>query len=139
MSVPAAGVEHSGLLGMALAFRAAAGEVGMPNRDDNASAYRQWERIDADSPNTAEERCRNLRRRIRSLEDALASMDRDDALRDVLIRRAHRDRKEREIRLERAEREARRMFRWQKQQATKFYIRHHIILIYSRSSSSGQM
>jgi hypothetical protein len=69
MTIPASMVDSSGLLGMALAFRAAAGEITMP--DDNGAQdarLKPWEGIDVDGKTTADERNESLQQQIALLE-----------------------------------------------------------------------
>ena len=62
LSIPASLVDSSGLLGMALAFRAAAGEIPMP--DDGHSRLKPWKQIDADGPKSSAERTKNLEKQL---------------------------------------------------------------------------
>ena len=84
-SMSAAGVEASGLLGMALAFRAAAGEISMPNDLDNASGFRPWERIQVSSSATSQERCNAYEEKIRLLQTTIDKFTKDDERRYNLI------------------------------------------------------
>ncbi len=84
-SMSAAGVEATGLLGMALAFRAAAGEISMPNDLDNASGFRPWERIQISSSLTSQERCDAYEEKIRLLQVAIDKFTKDDERRLNLI------------------------------------------------------
>jgi hypothetical protein len=90
-TLPAANVDGSGLLGLALAFRAAAGEVNMPNTDDNPSSVKPWDHIDVDGPLISEERCENLENQIKLLESALVKLDAVDERRRKLIEKAEED------------------------------------------------
>jgi hypothetical protein len=67
-TMPASHLDSTGLLGMALAFRAAAGELGMPDSGDPLSKLKPWEAVDVDSPDTAKERESNLLKRKELLE-----------------------------------------------------------------------
>lgn len=58
LNIPASVVDSSGLLGMALAFRAAAGEIPMP--DDADTRFKPWQHIDVEGPKTSAERTKNL-------------------------------------------------------------------------------
>ena len=84
-TLPAANVDGSGLIGLALAFRAAAGEIDMPNSDDNPSSLKPWDNIDVDGPITSEDRCKNLEKQLELLEMATLKLDEDDERRKTLI------------------------------------------------------
>jgi len=107
LGIPAASVEASGLLGMTLAFRAAAGEIEMPNTNDNPSIFKPWEKIDVDGPVTSRERCCNLEKQIQLLEDAIGKFDKDDSRRNKFIKVAIREKEENDKVLARAEKNAR--------------------------------
>lgn len=68
MSIPAAMVDCSGLLGMSLAFRAAAGELSMPEESGEQEQKKPWDAIDVDSPKTSKERTQRLRKQVELLE-----------------------------------------------------------------------
>jgi len=90
-TLPAANVDGSGLIGLALAFRAAAGEIDMPNSDDNPSSLKPWDNIDVDGPVTSEDRCKNLEKQLELLEKATLKLDEDDERRTKLINAANED------------------------------------------------
>lgn len=69
LNIPASVVDSSGLLGMALAFRAAAGEVPMP--EDAQSKFEPWKQIDVDGPKTSAERTKNLEKQLDLLQKKL--------------------------------------------------------------------
>jgi hypothetical protein len=71
LNVPASVVESSGLLGMALAFRAAAGEIPMPENADGISPFKPWEQIDAEKPRTSAERTKKLKNQLKMLQEKL--------------------------------------------------------------------
>lgn len=71
LNIPASVVESSGLLGMALAFRAAAGEMPMPENGDGESKFKPWEEIDVDGPKTSSERIVNLEKQLDILQKKL--------------------------------------------------------------------
>ena len=106
-TLPAANVDGSGLLGLALAFRAAAGEVNMPNTDDNPSSVKPWDHIDTDGPLTSEERCKNIEEKIKLLEDTLVKLDAVDNRRRKLIEKAVEDKDLYDRNLHDAEKDAR--------------------------------
>jgi len=107
LTVPAASVESTGLLGMALAFRAAAGELEMPNNNDNSSSFKPWENIDVDGPKSAEERCRNLEKKIKMIERAIHTLDNNDSRRKQLIKEAQEEYAQRYAAIQQAEKDAR--------------------------------
>jgi len=69
LNIPSSLVDSTGLLGMALAFRAAAGEIPMP--DDATSQFKPWEHIDADAPNSSAERTKRLEKQLDLLQKKL--------------------------------------------------------------------
>ena len=72
MTIPASLVDSSGLLGMALAFRAAAGEIPMPEESgDKNSNIRPWDAIDVDSKKKSSERSQCLEKQIALLEEEI--------------------------------------------------------------------
>jgi hypothetical protein len=71
MTLPAAQLDSTGLLGMALAFRAAAGEVNMPESSDPVSKGKPWENVDVDGPITTKEREENLLKQKALLEEEI--------------------------------------------------------------------
>lgn len=107
LGIPAASVEASGLLGMTLAFRAAAGEIEMPNTNDNPSIFKPWEKIDIDGPLTSRERCGNLEKQITLLEEAITKLGKDDLRRKELMKDAIRRKEENDQTVVQAEKEAR--------------------------------
>jgi hypothetical protein len=56
MTMPSAQIDSTGLLGMAIAFRAAAGELDMPESSDPVLKAKPWENIDVNGPKTSMER-----------------------------------------------------------------------------------
>jgi len=107
LGIPAASVEASGLLGMTLAFRAAAGEIEMPNTNDNPSIFKPWEKIDVDGPLTSRERCGNLEKQINLLEEAITKLGKDDLRRKELTKDAIRQKEKNDQTIAQAEKEAR--------------------------------
>ncbi len=106
-TLPAASVEGSGLLGLALAFRAAAGELEMPNSDDSPSNMKPWDRIDAQKPLKSADRCKALEQQIELLEKAIQKLDGDDDRRRKYIQIANQEREDRDKAILEAEKEAR--------------------------------
>ena len=72
---PTSTVEPSGLLGMALAFRAAAGEVQVVDTSGIPVLTESWEKIDADTPLESDERCKRLREKINLIEREIVRVD----------------------------------------------------------------
>lgn len=69
MTMPAALVDSTGLLGMALAFRAASGELSMPDDGiEQLGKLKPWTEIDTEKPNTSAERSDNLQKQIELLQ-----------------------------------------------------------------------
>ena len=70
MNVPASIVDSTGLLGMALAFRAASGELSMPDDSEEADAakFKPWTKIDCDKPLSHQERSERLDQKMKLLE-----------------------------------------------------------------------
>jgi len=106
-TLPAANVEGSGLLGLALAFRAGAGELDMPNSDDNPTSVKPWDHVDVDGPATSEERSNNLEKQILLLEKALEKLDEDDNKRRRLIEVAREEKEQYDNDVVNAEKDAR--------------------------------
>jgi hypothetical protein len=69
MTIPAAMVDSTGLLGMALAFRAAAGELSMPDdTHEQIAKTKPWTAVDTETPRTSAERVENLEKQVSLLE-----------------------------------------------------------------------
>lgn len=84
---PTSTVEPSGLLGMALAFRAAAGEV--PYLDSSGLPVKEmWETIDTDSPVESAERCKRLREQMELIAKEIMKVDADTERRLALVAEA---------------------------------------------------
>ncbi|GFH55120.1 hypothetical protein CTEN210_11596 [Chaetoceros tenuissimus] len=106
-TLPAANIDGSGLLGLALAFRCAAGEVDMPNSDDNPSSLKPWDNIDVKTPLKSEERCKNLEKQVELLEKAISNLHEDDKRRKALMETAKEEKLKNEKAILAAEKEAR--------------------------------
>ena len=65
---PIAGVEPTGLLGMALAFRAVAGEVPYLDHAGKPFLGKGWDKMDTDSPSDSHERCECLQEQLDLIE-----------------------------------------------------------------------
>lgn len=71
-TLPAAMVESTGLLGVALAIRAAAGELDMPDSaPEDKNINKPWLNIDADAPKTSKERTEKIKEQIDLLRKQL--------------------------------------------------------------------
>jgi hypothetical protein len=71
MTMPAAQIDSTGLLGMAIAFRAAAGELDMPESSDPVSRAKPWESIDVNGLKTTKEREEALLKQKSFLEEEI--------------------------------------------------------------------
>jgi len=68
-AIPAATVESSGMISMALAFRVAAGELRESSESHPGEVNRKpWELVDTDGPATHQERSANLQKKVKLLE-----------------------------------------------------------------------
>lgn len=105
-TLPAANVEGSGILGIALAFRAAAGELDMPDVKDNPTCVKPWEHISMDGL-SSEERCTALSRKIELLRKAMHRLSEDTKRRIELIQDAKKSKEDYDHALYLAESEAR--------------------------------
>lgn len=78
LTLPAANVESTGLLGMALAFRAACGELKLPDDgQEQIKKFSPWLAIDAESPKTSAERVTNLKKQSELLEKEIERVNKD--------------------------------------------------------------
>lgn len=71
MSIPAAMVDSSGLLGMALAFRAAAGELTMPTESGDQETVKPWDAVVVDETMTEGQRQEALEKQVTLLEQEI--------------------------------------------------------------------
>jgi ferric iron reductase protein FhuF len=88
MTIPAAMVDSTGLLGMALAFRAAAGELNMPDENPDDAKTKPWKAIDSESPKASSERAENLTKQIKLLEAEMERAENDAQKRKELAEEA---------------------------------------------------
>jgi len=85
MSTPVASIDSTGLLGMALAFRAAAGELAMPDDgEEQLARTKPWAAIDSDKPKNSSERTKNLEKQIELLEKEISRVRKDTEKRKLL-------------------------------------------------------
>ncbi|GKY91158.1 hypothetical protein MPSEU_000088600 [Mayamaea pseudoterrestris] len=89
-TLPAAMIESTGLVGMALAFRAAAGELIMPDdsEDQVTKNKRPWELIDATTGKTSSERSAALEQQIKLLETEIKRVKQNATRRSQLTAEA---------------------------------------------------
>lgn len=92
MSIPAAMVDSSGLLGMSLAFRAAAGELTMPEESGDQEHKKPWDAIDADGPKTSKERTESLQKQFELLKTEIKRVKAATAIRLNLAEEAEKAR-----------------------------------------------
>jgi len=85
MSLPAAMVDSTGLLGMALAFRAASGELAMPDEGEKKIAKtKPWAAIDSEKPKKSSERTTILEKQIELIEKEIGRVRKDTEKRNLL-------------------------------------------------------
>lgn len=99
MTIPSAMVDPTGLLGMALAFRAAAGELNMPDDSEEqiTKATKPWAAIDTTGPKTSAERCLNLEKQIELLEQEIERVRSNTLKRKALTEEAIAQRQARDL------------------------------------------
>ena len=123
LTVPAATIDTTGLLGMALAFRAAAGEIDMPltggpGGKEAHSSHKPWDNINADKPTTSAERCKALEKQINLLEGTITKLSQNDERRQALLQKALKNKERMERKLASAERKARKLDAGQKKKSS---------------------
>ena len=85
MTIPAAMINSSGIFGMALAFRAAAGEIPMPEESGSQSpSVKPWESIKIDEEKESGKRCEMLQEQIALLEKEIKATKQATAIRNEL-------------------------------------------------------
>jgi len=84
VNIPTSVVDSSGLLGMTLAFCAAAGEIPMPENGDDDMKIRPWDEIDVDGPKTSAERTNNLEKQLLLLQKKLEQVKESTKKRKLL-------------------------------------------------------
>jgi hypothetical protein len=82
LTIPSSTIDSTGLLGMALAFRAAAGEIPMP--DDAESKFKPWDAIKADAPKSSVDRNKRLEKRLDLLQKKLEEVKSTTVRRKVM-------------------------------------------------------
>lgn len=90
VNVPAAIVDSTGLLGMALGFRAASGELSMPDdsEEKDAAKFKPWTKIDCDKPLTHQERTERLEQKVKLLEKEIERIKENTKRRKALTAEA---------------------------------------------------
>ena len=98
MTIPASLVDSSGLLGMTLAFRAAAGEIPMPEDSGTVQDAKQtpWDAIDVDGQTTSAAKVSCLEKQVELLEKEILRVKARAHRRKQLLAEALRSRKERD-------------------------------------------
>jgi hypothetical protein len=87
MTIPASLIDSTGLLGMALAFRAASGELPMPDDSgDQNSSMKPWEAIKVDEKKTSSERSELLEKQIALLEKEIKGVQSNTSQRRELTK-----------------------------------------------------
>ena len=84
LTMPAALVDSTGLIGAALAFRAAAGELVMPDGEENIAKTKPWALIDSVQPKKSDERISVLEKQIELIEQELGRVRKDTEKRTLL-------------------------------------------------------
>jgi len=75
LTIPAAMIDSSGLLGMAMAFRAAAGDLPMPEESGNLSAnIKPWDAVNVDKLKKSSERMDALRKQAELMEKEITRL-----------------------------------------------------------------
>jgi TolA-binding protein len=109
VNIPASIVDSSGLLGMTLAFCAAAGEIPMPENGDDDSKLRPWDEIDVDGCKTSAERSKNLEKQLDLLQKKIEQVKESTRKRNLLSEETISKREEAEATIFENEKEAKRM------------------------------
>jgi hypothetical protein len=96
MNIPTSALDSSGLLGMALAFRAAAGAIEFQDGSDQPPKPKPWDAVDVDGPKTSAERVKNLEKQAGLLEEEIRRVKEATAERKRLTAIAVRQQEENE-------------------------------------------
>lgn len=89
LNLPTAMVDSTGLLGLTLAFRAAAGQLDMPDETTEEKAkLRPWLGVDVDGPSTSQARQEKLERKIELIEKELVRIRKNVERRKALLEEA---------------------------------------------------
>ena len=92
MNIPAAVIDSTGLLGMAMAFRAAAGELPMPE-ESGVQSYntKPWDAIKIENKKTSQERIELLKKQATLLQKEIARLKAATATRKELTEQARQE------------------------------------------------
>ena len=74
---------------------------------DNSSSFKPWENIDIDGPESTDERCANLEKKIKTIQKAMRALEKNDIRRKNLIEIAKKEREENIAYTEKSEKDAR--------------------------------
>lgn len=77
-------VDPSGLLGMALAFRGASGDIPFSNHKGKVFIENPWEKIDSAGPEESSQRCERLQEQISMIEKEIQKVNAATARRNTL-------------------------------------------------------
>lgn len=92
MTIPAAMIDSTGLLGMAMAFRAAAGDLPMPDESGaQKSNIKPWDAMDVDKKKTSSERVELLKKQAELLEKEIVRLKEATKVRKLLTEEARAD------------------------------------------------
>ncbi len=112
-------VDPTGLLGMTLAFRAAAGEVPFVDNNGKPFIVADWEKIDSKTPSSSSERCERLLEQIELIQQEIKRVNETRDRRLYMIVEAERARDESRAKLFDAEKEVRASYLKKKKKTPK--------------------
>lgn len=108
MNIPAAMIDSTGLLGMAMAFRAAAGELPMPEESGaQSSNVKPWDAIKVDGKKTSSERVELLQKQVGLFENEIKRLKAATVKRKELTEQAHAEFEEMDKKIEAGDKAAR--------------------------------
>jgi len=91
-SVSMQSIESSSLIGLAVTFRAVAGELDVPSTGDFITPIKPWDKINAETPRSSDDRCQCLEKKIALVEKAVEALRENNKRRKALIEAALSDR-----------------------------------------------
>lgn len=108
-NMPTSVIDSTGLLGMALAFRAASGELSMPDDSEevDAAKFKPWTKIDCTTPLRRQERIDLLEKKVKLLENEIERIKFNTQRRRELTGRALLEKERREELILEEDKEAR--------------------------------
>jgi len=112
-------IEPDGLLGMTLAFRAAAGEVPYVDNSGKPFIVADWEKIDSKAPALSSERCKRLQEQIELIQQEIKRVNETRERRLSMIKEAERARDESRTKLFDAEKVVRETYLKKKKKTPK--------------------